>query len=99
MAVTVTLPDGKALELNDGATGADAAAAIGPGLARAALAIEVSAPESSPADGAAESDGASGPSPAHPTDRSKIDQHDLTRELWDLSRPLPDGARVAIVTA
>ena len=41
MAITVTLPDGKALELEDGATGADAAAAIGPGLARAALAIEV----------------------------------------------------------
>src|SRR5918998_418195 len=36
----VTLPDGKALELEDGATGADAAAAIGPGLARAALASE-----------------------------------------------------------
>jgi threonyl-tRNA synthetase len=44
MPVTVTLPDGKALELPDGATGADAAAAIGPGLARAALAIEVSDP-------------------------------------------------------
>ena len=41
MAITVTLPDGKALQLPDGATGADAAAAIGPGLARAALAIEV----------------------------------------------------------
>jgi threonyl-tRNA synthetase len=45
MAVTVTLPDGAPLELPDGATGADAAAAIGPGLARAALAIEVSHPE------------------------------------------------------
>src|SRR6476469_2121002 len=44
MSVTVTLPDGKALELPDGATGADAAAAIGPGLARAALAVEVSDP-------------------------------------------------------
>ena len=41
MPVTVTLPDGNALELPDGATGADAAAAIGPGLARAALAVEV----------------------------------------------------------
>ncbi len=39
MTLTVTLPDGNALELSDGATGADAAAAIGPGLARAALAI------------------------------------------------------------
>ncbi len=35
------LPDGTPLSLSDGATGADAAAAIGPGLARAALAIKV----------------------------------------------------------
>ena len=45
MTLKITLPDGNALELPDGATGADAAAAIGPGLARAALAIEVSHPE------------------------------------------------------
>src|SRR3954471_24943407 len=37
----VTLPDGSTKELEDGATGADLAAAIGPGLARAALAIRV----------------------------------------------------------
>ena len=36
----VTLPDGTPLELPDGATGADAAAAIGPGLARVALAVK-----------------------------------------------------------
>ena len=36
--VQVTLPDGTALELADGASGLDAAEAIGPGLARAALA-------------------------------------------------------------
>ena len=41
MSVKVTLPDGNALELPDGATGADAAAAIGAGLARAALAVEL----------------------------------------------------------
>src|SRR5947209_1247916 len=35
------LPDGTTLILDDGATGADAAAAIGAGLARAALAIKV----------------------------------------------------------
>jgi threonyl-tRNA synthetase len=35
------LPDGTILALPDGATGADAAAAIGPGLARAALAVAV----------------------------------------------------------
>ncbi|HKN95304.1 MAG TPA: threonine--tRNA ligase [Thermoleophilaceae bacterium] len=37
----VILPDGKELELENGATGADAARAIGEGLARAALAIKV----------------------------------------------------------
>jgi threonyl-tRNA synthetase len=37
----VTLPDGKELELADGASGADAAAAIGAGLAKAALAVKV----------------------------------------------------------
>jgi threonyl-tRNA synthetase len=67
MSVTVTLPDGKALELPDDATGADAAAAIGPGLAKAALAIELS-------PGGEES------------------------EVRDLARPLPDGARIAILT-
>src|SRR3954451_3425668 len=35
----VTLPDGSPLELPEGATGADAAAAIGAGLARAALGV------------------------------------------------------------
>ncbi|HEY3959263.1 MAG TPA: threonine--tRNA ligase [Solirubrobacteraceae bacterium] len=45
MGLTVTLPDGNALELEDGATGLDAAAAIGSGLARAALAIAVSRPD------------------------------------------------------
>jgi threonyl-tRNA synthetase len=37
----VTLPDGNQLDLADDATGADAAAAIGPGLAKAALGILV----------------------------------------------------------
>jgi threonyl-tRNA synthetase len=70
MSIEITLPDGRPLELPDGATGADAAAAIGAGLARAALAIEVSHPEA-------------GESP----------------QLRDLSRALPDGARIAILTA
>ncbi|MFT4049700.1 MAG: threonine--tRNA ligase [Solirubrobacterales bacterium] len=39
--MNVTLPDGTVLELAEGATGGDAALAIGEGLARAALAIEV----------------------------------------------------------
>jgi threonyl-tRNA synthetase len=74
MPITVTLPDGKALQLADGATGADAAAAIGPGLAKAALAIELL-----PAEG-----------------ESNPPQ---TPEVWDLARALPDGARIAILTA
>ena len=37
----MTLPDGSRLELPDGATGHDAAAAIGPGLAKAAVAVRV----------------------------------------------------------
>jgi threonyl-tRNA synthetase len=39
--ITVTLPDGTPLQLEDAATGRDAAAAIGPGLAKAALAVKV----------------------------------------------------------
>lgn len=39
--MTITLPDDRQLELPEGATGADLATAIGPGLARAALAVKV----------------------------------------------------------
>jgi threonyl-tRNA synthetase len=39
--LSVKLPDGSELELEDGATGADAAAAIGPRLAKDALAVKV----------------------------------------------------------
>ena len=39
--MNVILPDGSQKELPDGASGADLAAAIGPGLARAALAVKV----------------------------------------------------------
>jgi threonyl-tRNA synthetase len=82
MPVTVTLPDGKALALKDGATGADAAAAIGPGLARAALAVAVSLPPQGPAgDGEKTGEGAG-----------------VGLEVRDLARELPDGARVAILT-
>jgi len=72
MSLTVTLPDATQLELPDGATGADAAAAIGPGLARAALAVELSQGGSP--------DSGDGP------------------QVRDLSRPLPDGAHLAILT-
>jgi len=59
----VVLPDGTAKDLQDGATGADLAASIGAGLARAALAVKV--------DG----------------------------EVRDLTRALPDGAKVSIITS
>ena len=39
--MTITLPDGKAMTFTRGVTGAEVAAAIGPGLAKAALAVEV----------------------------------------------------------
>ena len=38
--ITVTLPDGSAKEIPDGSTGAEFAASIGPGLAKAALVVE-----------------------------------------------------------
>ena len=60
--IQVNLPDGSARQLDDGASAADLAAQIGPGLLKAAVAAKV--------DGA----------------------------VVDLSRPLPDGATVAIVT-
>ncbi len=58
----ITLPDGSSREIAAGSTGAELAAAIGPGLARAAVAVRVNG------------------------------------QVHDLSRPLPDGATVAILT-
>ncbi len=43
--VTMTLPDGKALTFARGVTGAEIAAAIGPGLAKAALILTVDGQE------------------------------------------------------
>src|SRR5258707_2347998 len=60
--IRVTLPDGSEQRIAAGSTGADLAKAIGPGLAKAALAGRV--------DG----------------------------QVWDLSRPLPAGATVALLT-
>src|SRR3954463_2173714 len=53
----VTLPDGSFRELPDGATGADLAADIGPGLARAAMAIRVLDGTPEKRDGTAYDDG------------------------------------------
>src|SRR5213593_1541588 len=60
--IRVTLPDGSEKRVPAGSTGADLARAIGPGLAKAALAVRVNG------------------------------------QVWDLARPLPDGAKVTILT-
>src|SRR5438874_8684601 len=60
--IRVTLPDGSEKRVPAGSTGADLAKAIGPGLAKAALAVRVNG------------------------------------QVWDLARPLPDGAKVTILT-
>jgi len=60
--IRVTLPDGSEKRLPPGSSGADLAKAIGPGLAKAALAVRVNG------------------------------------NVWDLARPLPDGAKVVILT-
>ena len=44
-SVTITLPDGKAMTFTRGVTGAEIAAAIGPGLAKAALILELDGKE------------------------------------------------------
>lgn len=60
--MTVYLPDGKALDLPEGATAWDVAKALGPGLAKAAVGALVEG------------------------------------EVYDLFKPLPEGARVRILT-
>jgi threonyl-tRNA synthetase len=103
MSTTVSLPDGKALELPDGATGADAAAAIGPGLARAALAVEICGIGSDEARAAGEQAAtgqAAGGQAARETGGEAAAQGSAgVPEVRDLARPLPDGASIAILTA
>ena len=94
--ILVTLPDGKPLELPVGATGADAAAAIGPGLAKAALAIKV--------DGALRD--LSAPLPEHGaevaivTDRDpeglELIRHDAAHVMAEAVTELYPGTKVTI---
>ena len=60
--IRITLPDGSEKRVPAGSTGVDLAKAIGPGLAKAALAVRVNG------------------------------------NVWDLARPLPEGAKVQILT-
>ena len=100
------LPDGNVLTLPDGATGADAAAAIGPGLARAALAVKVDGevrdlarPLSDPSNG---SDGDPGPLKLEViTDRSGEDalsliRHDAAHVLAAAVMELYPGVKISI---
>ncbi len=91
----VTLPDGSERELADGATGADLAADIGPGLARAALAVTV---DGDPRDLSAPlPDGAT---VAIVTDRSEesldLIRHDTAHVLAAAVMELYPGVRISI---
>jgi threonyl-tRNA synthetase len=106
MSVMLTLPDGKQLELPDGATGADAAAAIGPGLARAALAVELGAgTDASTGDGAEVRDLARPlPDGAHLAILTKNDgpkaleliRHDAAHVLAAAVMELYEGVKISI---
>src|SRR5436309_4238081 len=103
MAITVTLPDGKRLELPDDATGADAASAIGPGLARAALAVEVDHSENG-ADGEVRDLArplADGERVAILTERSgpkalQVIRHDAAHVLATAVMELYEGVKISI---
>src|SRR5918911_5399771 len=106
----VQLPDGSTRELPDGATGADLAADIGPGLARAALAIRV-LDGAEKRDGTAYDDGRihdlSAPLPDGATveivtardgdgDALKLLRHDVAHVLAESVLALYPGSKVSI---
>jgi threonyl-tRNA synthetase len=98
------LPDGTTLTLADGATGADAAAAIGAGLARAALAVKVNGEVRDLARPLPNSDSADGDKPAKIeiiTDRSGEDalaliRHDAAHVLAESVMELYPGVKISI---
>ena len=79
----VTLPDGSERELEDGATGADLAASIGPGLARAALAIRVLDGGSERRDGSAYDDGRIRDLAAPLNDGERVEIVTAAADDWD----------------
>src|SRR6476469_1637285 len=106
----VQLPDGSTRELPDGATGADLAAAIGPGLARAALAVRV-VDGTEKRDGTAYDDGRihdlGAPLPDGATveivtakagdgDALKVLRHDIAHVLAESVLELYPGTKVSI---
>jgi threonyl-tRNA synthetase len=95
------LPDGTKLTLADGATGADAAAAIGPGLARAALAVRVDGELRDLARQLPVGDGVAPPALQIVTDRSGEDallliRHDTAHVLAAAMLELYPGVKIAI---
>jgi threonyl-tRNA synthetase len=91
----VVLPDGAELELPDGSTGRDVAAAIGPGLAKAALAIradgevrDLDAPVPDGAEIAILTDGA--------PDSLQLIRHDAAHVLATAVTELYPGTKVSI---
>jgi threonyl-tRNA synthetase len=95
------LPDGKLLTLPDGATGADAAAAIGAGLARAALAVKVDGELRDLARPLPENDGAGPAKLEILTDRSgeealSLIRHDTAHVLAAAVMELYPGVKISI---
>ena len=93
MTLHVTLPDGSPLELADGATVYDAAAAIGPRLAKAAIAGRVT-----PAAGASQGAAGAGGEAAAGAAGAGAEGAAAEPRLVDLSAPLHEGDTLAIVT-
>ncbi len=94
------LPDGRILTLPGGASGADAAAAIGPGLARAALAVKVDGELRDLNRGLPASDGSPGKLEIV-TDRSGDDalwliRHDAAHVLATAVMELHPGVKISI---
>ncbi len=99
----LSLPDGTPLELPDDATGADAAAAIGAGLARAAIAVKVDGEVRDLARPLAEADGHPPPDGASlailtPRDRDALDviRHDTAHVLATAVLELYPGVKISI---
>src|SRR5579864_5078902 len=95
------LPDGNLLTLPDGATGADAAAAIGSGLARAALAVRVDGEIRDLARPLPSANGAGPGKIEILTDRSGVDalwliRHDAAHVLAESVLELYPGVKISI---
>src|SRR5690348_16706173 len=95
------LPDGTTLSLPAGATGADAASAIGPGLARAALAVKVDGELRDLSRPLPEPNGTAPPKLEILTDRSgpealALIRHDAAHVLAEAVTELYPGVKVSI---